>query len=111
MSGVVQLRPEDAMFEAMLGGWRAQQTTRGLQEVSTIAPRERLVRRLLAFCNAYPWQWLPGHVDEWTLSLTSEHRFAPSTIRNYQTELRLFSEFTDRPRTRTERPASLFLAA
>ena len=43
VSGVVQLRPEDAMFEAMLSGWRAQQTARGLQE-DTIAPRERLVR-------------------------------------------------------------------
>ena len=30
--GVVQLRPEDAMVEAMLRGWRAQQTARGLRE-------------------------------------------------------------------------------
>ena len=44
VSGVVQLHPEDAMVEAMLGGWRAQQLARGLRE-STIAPRERLVRR------------------------------------------------------------------
>lgn len=41
VSGVVQLRPEDAMVEAMLKGWRAQQTARGLQE-GTIVPRERL---------------------------------------------------------------------
>ncbi|MFG2004797.1 tyrosine-type recombinase/integrase [Spirillospora sp. NPDC048911] len=92
VSGVVQLRPEDALFEAMLRGWRAQQAARGLQE-STIAPRERLVRSFLAFCNEYPLQWQPGHVDEWTLSLTSEHHLAPSTIRNYQTDLRLFSEY------------------
>ena len=44
VSGVVQLRPEDAMFEAMLSGWRAQQAARGLRE-DTIEPRERLVRR------------------------------------------------------------------
>jgi hypothetical protein len=80
------------MFEAMLRGWQAQQTARGLQE-STIAPRERLIRRFLEFTNEYPWQWQPGHVDEWTLSLISEHRLALSTIRNYQTELRLFSEY------------------
>jgi integrase/recombinase XerC len=43
VSGVVQLRPEDAMFEAMLRAWRAQQAARGLRE-DTIAPRERLVR-------------------------------------------------------------------
>lgn len=62
VSGVAQLRPKDAMFEAMLHGWQAQQTARGLQE-STIAPRERLIRRFLEFINDYPWQWQPGHVD------------------------------------------------
>jgi hypothetical protein len=51
-SGVVQLRPEDAMFEAMLRGWRAQQAARGLRD-DTIAPRERLVRRFLEFTSEY----------------------------------------------------------
>jgi hypothetical protein len=69
VSGVVQLRPEDAMVDAMLKGWRAQQTARGLQE-DTIGPRERLVRRFLEFTNEYPWNWAPSHVDEWTQSLT-----------------------------------------
>jgi hypothetical protein len=32
VSGVVQLRPQDAMMEAMLHGWRAQQAARGLRE-------------------------------------------------------------------------------
>ncbi len=92
VSGVVQLRPEDAMLEAMLRGWRAQQTARGLRE-DTIVPRERLVRRFVEFTNEYPWHWLPGHVDEWTRSLMAEAHLAPSTIRGYQTELRLFSEY------------------
>jgi hypothetical protein len=35
----------------------------------------------------------PGHVDEWTLSLAGERHLAPSTIRGYQTDLRLFSEY------------------
>ena len=92
VSGVVHLRPEDAVLEAMLRGWRAQQTARGLRE-DTIAPRERLVRRFVAFTNEYPWHWLPGHVDEWTQSLMAESHLAPSTIRGYQTDLRLFSEY------------------
>ncbi len=50
VSGAVQLRPEDAMVEAMLRGWRAQQIARGLQE-GTIVPRERLVRGFLEFTN------------------------------------------------------------
>lgn len=92
VSGVVQLRPEEAMFEAMLHGWRAQQTARGLRE-DTIAPRERLVRRFVAFTNEFPWTWLPGQVEEWTVSLTAEAHLAASTVRGYQTELRLFSEY------------------
>jgi len=92
-SGVVQLRPEDAMVEAMLRGWRAQQAARGLRDDDTIAPRERLVRRFLEFTNEYPWAWTPGHMDEWSLSLTAEQHLAPSTIRSYQCSLRLFTEF------------------
>ena len=92
VSGVVQLRPEDAMVEAMLKGWRAQQSARGLQ-AATMEPRERLVRRFVAFTNEYPWNWTPAHIEEWTQTLTSEKRLAPSTIRGYQTDLRLFSEY------------------
>jgi integrase/recombinase XerC len=92
VSGVVQLRPEDAMVEAMLAGWHAQQAARGLQQ-RTIMPRERLMRRFLEFTGEYPWQWGPAHVDEWTQSLTGERHLAPSTIRGYQTDLRLFTEY------------------
>jgi integrase/recombinase XerC len=98
VSGVVQLRPEDAMVEAMIRGWRAQQTARGLRE-DTIIARERLMRNFLGFTNEYPWRWTASHVDEWSLSMTSERHLAPSTIRGYQTDLRLFTEFlTDNAR-------------
>lgn len=92
VSGVVQLHPEDAMVEAMLQGWRAQQTARGLQG-DTIDARERLMRRFVEFTNDYPWRWHPGHVDEWSLSLTSERHLAPSTIRGYQGSLRQFNDY------------------
>ncbi|NEA60816.1 tyrosine-type recombinase/integrase [Streptomyces sp. SID13666] len=91
VSGVAQLRPEDAMFDAMLRGWRAQQKSRGLRD-DTIDPRERLIRRFLEFANEYPWQWTPAHLDEWSASLTSERHLAPSTIRSYQGTVRLFTE-------------------
>ena len=32
VSGVAQLRPGDAMFDAMLRGWRAQQKSRGMRD-------------------------------------------------------------------------------
>jgi integrase/recombinase XerC len=59
IDGVRQLRPEDAMVEAMLRGWQAQQASRGLR-AETIAYRQRLVRRFMEFTNEYPWQWGPG---------------------------------------------------
>ena len=90
VDGVVALRPEDAMFEAMLKGWRAQQAARGLRE-DAIGARERLMRRFGEFTNEYPWNWEPAHVDEWSLSLTAEQHLAPSTIRTYQCSLRLFN--------------------
>jgi hypothetical protein len=92
VSGVAQLRPEDAVFAAMLRGWRAQQVSRGLRE-ETIADRQRLVQRFQAFTNEFPWTWLPGHVEEWTVTLISESRLASSTVRGYQTGVRLFSEY------------------
>jgi integrase/recombinase XerC len=92
VSGVVQLRPEDAMFEAMLSGWRAQQAARGLRE-DTSADRERLVRRFGEFTGEYPWQWSPAHMDEWSLHMTAEEHLAASTIRAYQCTLRQFTEF------------------
>ncbi|MEK8107294.1 hypothetical protein NKG94_22870 [Micromonospora sp. M12] len=64
-AGVAYLRPEDAMVEAMLRGWQAQQLSRGLREDS-IEAREQLVRRFLAFTNDYPWQWTAAQVDEWS---------------------------------------------
>ena len=93
VSGVAQLRPDDAMVEAMLQGWRAQQMARGLKDDTTIGPREGLVRRFLEFTNEYPWEWTPAHMDEWSVQLMSEKHLAASTIRGYQCSLRLFTEF------------------
>jgi hypothetical protein len=55
---------------------RAQQSARGLR-ADTIDYRERLVRRFVSFTNEFPWRWGPGHVDEWTLTLTAENHLAP----------------------------------
>jgi len=97
VSGVVQLRPEDAVFEAMMRGFRAQQSARGLRK-ETIVTRELLVKRFMAFTNEYPWSWTAGQVDEWSLSLTAERHLAPSTIRHYQGGLRLFTDYLTDPR-------------
>ncbi|WP_394814031.1 tyrosine-type recombinase/integrase [Streptomyces litchfieldiae] len=92
ISGVVHLRPEDAMVDAMLRGWRNQQLARNLK-ARTIEGREQRVRRFLTFTNEYPWGWTSAHMDEWSATLTGEDHLAPSTVRNYQGTLRLFTEF------------------
>jgi Phage integrase, N-terminal SAM-like domain len=80
------------MFDAMLRGCRAQQKSRGLRD-ETAGDRERLIRRFHEFTNEFPWQWTPGHMDEWSACLTGERHMAPSTIRAYQGDVRLFTEF------------------
>ena len=82
VSGVVHLHPQDVMVEAMLRGWRAQQAARGLRESTAAAgaagaPVPGVHQRVPVAVGA-------GHVDEWTLWMTSEKRLAPSTIRGYQ---------------------------
>jgi integrase/recombinase XerC len=95
--GVRHLHPEEAMFEAMLRGWRAQQTARILRD-KTIADRELMIRRFAAFTNEYPWAWQPAHVEEWITTLVSERRLAHATVRVYEVALRLFTEYLVDPR-------------
>ena len=59
VDGVVHLDPKPALLEAMLGGWVRQQQARFLKD-ATIEPRVQLVRRLVEFTNAYPWEWQPA---------------------------------------------------
>src|SRR4051794_5361460 len=94
VSGVVHLRPEETVFEAMLHGWWAQQSAHGLRKETTDR-RERLVRRFHEFTNEFPWTWMPGHVDEWSVALLGEAQMSVSTVRGYQIDLRLFSEYVN----------------
>jgi len=94
-AGVSFLAPEEAVLEAMLAGWVAQQRSR-LLVASTVEQRVLVVRRFVAFSSDYPWQWSPGDVEEWTTSLVSQG-LAHSTIRNYQQAVQLFCGYlTDR---------------
>lgn len=95
---VVHLDPERAVFDAMLDGWRAQQTARFLK-VSTIAIRERLVRRLADFSGLYPWQWTPGEAEAWIGDLRSGVKpLRVSTLRSYEIAVRMFCEYLIDPR-------------
>lgn len=98
VAGVVHLNEPVAVFEGMVEGWCLQQRSRMLGE-TTIMARERLVRRFQEFTGSHPWQWSPGDVEEFTVSLTSgSNRLAVSTIRGYHMALRMFGEYITDPR-------------
>jgi hypothetical protein len=54
-AGVRPLRVERAVFEAMLSGWRSQQTARYLKEKS-IRANEAAVRRFVEHVGCWPWE-------------------------------------------------------
>jgi site-specific recombinase XerD len=97
VDGVVLLRPEDAVLQAMLRGWEAQQAGgRGLSP-STVRDRLGVVRRFLAYTNEYPWCWTAAHLDEWMVDLVGRGGRAKSTLRNYQDAVRSFCDYLVRP--------------
>jgi hypothetical protein len=55
-----------------------------------------VVRRLVEFTNAYPWEWRPADGEAFISHLQSANRKRPiamSTGRGYETTLALFMEF------------------
>jgi integrase/recombinase XerC len=89
-SGVRPLRLEETVFQAMLDGWSAQQTSRHLMP-DTIKQRVQLIRRAVAHLGEWPWEWMAQAVEEFIVDLSSG-RLARSTMRSYQGSLKVFLE-------------------
>lgn len=94
---VTPLHPEDRVFESMLSGWVRQQRGGRRLRQSTVDDRVGVVRQFQKFADEYPWNWTAGLVDEWSHHLIGEKRLAGSTIRGYQTTLRLFCDYITSP--------------
>ena len=92
LPGVRHLNSQDAVFVEMLDGWRNQQLSRNLT-FGTIEQRRRLVARFAEYVNEYPWKWSPAMVDEFFGDLRSVHHARQTTVRGYQTALRLFCDY------------------
>jgi integrase len=91
--GVRPLRIGEALFDAVLAGWRRQGTARHLS-VATLKGRESMVRRFQSRTELWPWKWRPVHVDEWMEDLSSPpRRLSVSTLRGYQGALRGFMDY------------------
>lgn len=91
---VIHLDPAPAVFEAMLEGWRRQQSARFLKTSMTIAPRLRLIRRLWNFTGLYPWQWTPADGEAFIDDMRGgESPIVASTARTYEVAISLFLEY------------------
>ncbi|MGH9117836.1 MAG: tyrosine-type recombinase/integrase [Acidimicrobiales bacterium] len=91
VDGATLLHPEAAVFEAILAGWRLQQESR-LLAPPTVDSRDKTLRRFQDFTGAYPWQWGPADIEEWSVSLRSAGR-SRTTIRAYQNAVAMFCDF------------------
>jgi site-specific recombinase XerD len=95
---VVALDEGKYVFESMLDGWANQQTSRGLQ-ATTIDSRRRFIEDFAEFCAAYPWQWQPRDLEDYSVRVRpGKGSLKRSTIRGYQTRIRLFCDFLTDPR-------------
>jgi hypothetical protein len=96
----IWIRSRRCWRRCWLAGWVRRQQTRFLNEEGTIKRRVSVVRRLVEFTNAYPWEWRPADGEAFIAHLQSGNRKRPiamSTGRGYETTLALFMEFvTDR---------------
>jgi site-specific recombinase XerD len=91
--GVRPLRMQEAVFDAILAGWAAQQAARCLAE-GTKRHAQAVVKRFRAETGLWPWQWSALTVDEWLEDLACPpKRRAVSTLRSYQSVLRAFLDY------------------
>ena len=93
VDGATPLRPEPALFDAMIAGWCRQHSARRLSPTIT-RQRVRVVQRFKVFSGAWPWEWTAAQADAWV----SQGAWAHSTVRNYQGSLALFLAYICDPR-------------
>lgn len=95
---VVLFRAEDRVFDAMLEGWSSQMLARGLLN-DTINPRIRLLKRFQGYTNSYPWQWMPGDIEDFMSELRSRDKpITLTTLRNYSSTIGMFCGFVSNQR-------------
>lgn len=94
-AGVDFLDVSERIFEAMLEGWRRQQVSRNLK-ADTIRDRLRVVQRMQGFTDSFPWLWTPQDGADFSAELASG--IGSSTLRQYQSAVKLFQEYASDPR-------------
>ena len=86
----------DDVLEDMLEGWGKQQLSRNFKG-ETIRTRQRLVRRFVDHSEHFPWEWNLADVDDFFAHARSISNLSFSTVRSYQTHLKLFCDYLTDP--------------
>ena len=94
--GARPLRLPEALFDAVLEGWRVQQASRHL-EPKTVKQRTDLICRAVRHLGEWPWDWTALAVEEFVVDVAGRG-LARSTIRNYQGTLKVFLDYLCDPR-------------
>lgn len=95
--GVSFLNAHEAVFEAMLEGWRMQQIGGRHLKEDSVSRALGVVLRFETYADKKPWEWSAGDFDEWMALLVSQRQVEASTIRSYQGAVRTFCDYICSP--------------
>ena len=86
----------DAFLSDVLTGWRRAQLAQNFSP-DTARRRVASVLRMSDFVGSYPWQWTAADADEFFGHLRGVRNLAHTTVRAYQTDVKLFLDYATDP--------------
>lgn len=86
-----RLRPDEAaLFEEMLGAWRAKRIGAQRHTVEAVEDGIATVRDFVDHAGTAPWNWTEDDFDRWCCHLGLERGLTPATQRKYQNAIKSF---------------------
>lgn len=86
----------DAFLSDVLTGWRRAQLAQNFSP-DTARRRVASVLRMGEFVGSYPWQWTAADADDFFGHLRGVRNLAHTTVRAYQTDVKLFLDYATDP--------------
>ena len=86
----------DAFLGDVLTGWRRAQLAQNFSP-DTVRRRVASVLRMGDFVGSYPWQWTAADADDFFGHLRGVRNLAHTTVRAYQTDVKLFLDYAIDP--------------
>lgn len=86
----------DVFLSDVLTGWRRAQLAQNFSP-DTARRRVASVLRMGDFVGSYPWQWTAADADDFFGHLRGVRNLAHTTVRAYQTDVKLFLDYATDP--------------